>query len=437
VIPLSQYVLDKMLGSLVRHGHLQVMMPSGDTHRYGNEAGRLVTVRLQDAATVRHLAFNPELALGEAYVDGKLTIDGDDIHGFLALIVRNVRSVTRDRLWWHLPLFGMRTALRYLMQNNVVEKARGNVAHHYDLSGALYDLFLDDDRQYSCAYFRAPSETLEQAQAHKKDHIARKLMIEPGMRVLDIGCGWGGMALTLAKDYGAHVTGITLSQEQHAFATQRVKQASLSEQISIRLCDYRHVEGRFDRIVSVGMFEHVGPRHFDAYFRTIRNRLTPAGIALIHTIGWTAPSEHTNPWIAKHIFPGGYVPTVSEVMGAVEKARLWATDIECWRLHYAYTLHHWYDRFMAHQDAVAELYDERFVRMWRFYLAACEQTFRHGPQAVFQFQLSRSIDAVPLTRDYLYETSDLDVSFANARRMADQAEPPTCFQTAVAVQISL
>jgi len=414
---LSKYALDKMLGSMFHDGSLRVVMPDGDRFEYGNQTGHPITVRLHTAATVRHLAINPELALGEAYMNGSLTIDGDDLQEFLAMAVRNVRRAAGTRVWWQRPLLKSRTALRWLAQNNIVERARGNVAHHYDLSGRLYDLFLDQDRQYSCGYFKDPSETLDQAQAHKKDHIARKLMIEPGMSVLDIGCGWGGMALTLAKDYDARVVGITLSKEQHAFATQRAKREGLADKVDFRLCDYRNVSQSFDRIVSVGMFEHVGLRHFDKYFQIVRDRLSPDGIALIHTIGWAAPANGTNPWIAKYIFPGGYIPTVSETMSAVEKARLWATDIECWRLHYAYTLRHWYNRFQKNEREVAAIYDERFVRMWRFYLAASEQTFRHGPQAVFQFQVSRNINAVPLTRDYLYNQSDLGTaSQANGSR---------------------
>ncbi|MCR9235149.1 MAG: cyclopropane-fatty-acyl-phospholipid synthase family protein [Alphaproteobacteria bacterium] len=423
MIQLSEYALDRMLKSILRDGTLNVVMPSGEIHKYGNPSGHPVTVRLHDASTVRHLALNPELALGEAYMNGSLTIDGDDLQEFLGLIVRNVQHDEGNQVWWQKPLQKSRSSLRWLAQNNFAERARGNVAHHYDLSGRLYDLFLDDDRQYSCGYFKDPAETLEQAQAHKKEHIARKLMIEPGMSILDVGCGWGGLALTLAKDYGARVVGVTLSEEQHTYATKRAEQAGLSSQVDFQLCDYRHVEGTFDRIVSVGMFEHVGLRHFVEYFRTIRNRLSPDGIALVHTIGWGAPATGTNPWIAKHIFPGGYIPTVSEVMSAVEKTRLWATDIECWRLHYAYTLRHWYDRFQENEDQVAALYDDRFVRMWRFYLAACEQTFRNSPQAVFQFQLSRNVDAVPLTRDYLYNQSHFGDSQAGEQWKTARPDP--------------
>lgn len=399
---LSQYALDRMLDRLIQDGHLRIVMPDGTTRGYGDQSRDPVTVRLIDPATTRRLVVNPELALGEAYMNGSLTVDGDDLQGLLALVIRNARHADANPVLWQKLTEKARTALRGLTQNNIVNRASRNVAHHYDLSERLFDLFLDEDRQYSCGYFRDPDAALDQAQIDKKTHIARKLMIEPGMTVLDIGCGWGGLALTLAKEYGAKVVGITLSKEQCAYATARVERAGLSDQIQFRLCDYRQTEGKFDRIVSVGMFEHVGLRHYHDYFATIRNRLSSDGIALIHTIGWAAPASATSPWITKYVFPGGYIPAVSEVMSAVENARLWATDVECWRLHYAYTLRHWYDRFCARKDEARALYDDRFVRMWRFYLAASEQTFRHAPQAVYQLQLSRHVNSVPLTRDYLY-----------------------------------
>lgn len=420
---LWKFAFDRMLRPVLRQGALIVVLPDGEALTYGDATSKPVRVHIHDMRTLRHLAFSPELALGEAYTDGSLTIEGDELHALLALLVQNVDPAGANRVWWQKPVLKMRAVLRGVTQNNLVPQARRNVAHHYDLSGQLYDLFLDEDRQYSCAYFEDPSDTLEQAQAQKKDHIARKLLIEPGMRVLDIGCGWGGMALTLAKDYGANVVGITLSKEQHAFATARAKQAGLSDRVEFRLCDYRNVEEHFDRIVSVGMFEHVGLRHFGVYFDAIRDRLTPEGIALVHTIGWSRTSKDTNPWIAKHIFPGGYVPSVSEAMSAVEKAKLWTTDIECWRLHYAYTLRHWFNRFSQSHDAVLKIYDDRFVRMWRFYLAASEQTFRHGYQAVYQFQLSRKIDAVPITRDYLYASPVLAPSLQVGKKRKPDLVP--------------
>ncbi len=296
----------------------------------------------------------------------------------------------------------MRTWLRIARQWNPAPRARANVAHHYDLSARLYDLFLDADRQYSCAYFARPDMSLEEAQLAKKRHIAAKLLLRPGMRVLDIGCGWGGMALTLARDYGVQVTGVTLSEEQLKLARERAAKAGLSDRAEFHLMDYRDVEGPFDRIVSVGMFEHVGVPHYRAYFAKVQALLAEDGVALIHTIGRSQPPGSTSPWIDRYIFPGGYVPSLSEAMSAVEKAGLVTADIEVWRLHYAETLRHWHDRFVARQDEARALYDARFCRMWRYYLIASELTFRLNAQVVFQLQLARRQEAVPLTRDYLY-----------------------------------
>jgi cyclopropane-fatty-acyl-phospholipid synthase len=389
-----------MLKRMFRSGNLRVVMPDGTARTYGQGEGDRLCVRLHAPAAVRHLLMNPELAFGESYMHGALTIDDDRLQELLALVVQNKAHL--NELPWLRGLTRFRVAFRKLTQKNNWYRARRNVAHHYDLSRELYALFLDDDLQYSCGYFQTPADTLEQAQAQKKALIARKLMIEPGMRILDIGCGWGGLALALARDHGARVLGVTLSREQLAVARQRASDAGLSDRVEFRLCDYRVLRGRFDRIVSVGMFEHVGLPQYDTYFQTIRDRLADDGVALVHTIGWTGPPNATNPWIAKYIFPGGYIPRLSEVSRSVETSQLWATDIECWRLHYAYTLRHWFERFTRNEKSVRALYDERFVRMWRFYLAACEQTFRHGRQAVFQLQLSRRIDAVPLTPEYLY-----------------------------------
>ncbi len=393
-------MFDVMLRTMLSSGALTVVMPDGEVQTFGDGTGKPITVRLNDSATVRSLVINPELALGESYMTGRLTIENNDIGGFLGLIVQNMQ--TMPKVWWQRPANKLRVALRRFAQNNIATRARRNVAHHYDLSGQLYDMFLDTDRQYSCAYFKSATDTLEQAQAQKKAHIAHKLLLEPDMRVLDVGCGWGGMALELARNHGAKVLGITLSEEQLAVATERAAQEGLSDRVQFRLCDYRDLDENFDRIVSVGMFEHVGLPHYDTFFQTLHDRLSPDGIALIHTIGWSGKPQATNPWIAKYIFPGGYIPAMSEVLTAIEKSGLWTADVECWRLHYAYTLQHWLDRFDAHHDEVRALYDDQFVRMWRFYLSASEQTFRHAHQAVFQFQLSRRIDAVPLTRDYLY-----------------------------------
>jgi cyclopropane-fatty-acyl-phospholipid synthase len=395
-------LLDAFLNYHAKTGILRVTYPDGRTRQYGTGEieGPTVAVTLHDASLPRRIVLSPDMGVGEAYMDGRLTIENDDLRGFMELAVRNVAS--QGEPWFRKPLAALRHALRWVDQFNPMHRAQANVAHHYDLSGELYDLFLDEDRQYSCAYFRDHGMTLDEAQAAKKAHIAGKLLIEPGMRVLDIGCGWGGMGLTLARDYGAEVLGVTLSKEQHAVACARAKAAGLEDRCRFELMDYRKVEGQFDRIVSVGMFEHVGVPHYREYFTHVHKLLKDDGVALIHTIGRSDPPGVTSPWITKYIFPGGYCPSLSEAIRPIEEQRLFATDIEVWRLHYAETLVHWYDRFMANIDKAEALYDARFCRMWRYYLIACEMTFRHNYQVVFQFQLTKDQAAVPLTRDYLY-----------------------------------
>ena len=391
----------RRLRRLIREGNLAVTIGGSPEMRFGNGHGPKVTVRIKDRSTARRLILNPELALGETYMDGSLSIEGDDIQGFLEIVVRNPAQVGDLSAPARL-LSALRQIRRRLDQSNPEALAWRNVAHHYDLTPAIYDLFLDADRQYSCAYFAQDGISLDAAQAAKKTHIARKLLLSPGMRVLDIGCGWGGLALTLARDHGARVTGITLSQEQLGVARARAKAAGLADRVTFDLVDYRAVTGQYDRIVSVGMFEHVGAPNFETFFNVVRDRLAEDGVALIHTIGRTAPPNATNPWISRYIFPGGYVPSLSEVAEAIQKTGLRIGDIECLRLHYAMTLRCWFDRFSASAEVAAALKDDRFVRMWRYYLAASEQTFRHGPQDVFQVQLCRRPDAVPITRDYLY-----------------------------------
>ncbi|PWE33341.1 SAM-dependent methyltransferase [Maritimibacter sp. 55A14] len=395
-----QWLLVKILNSLIRKDALAVRMPDGTLHRFGADGAEPVTIHIHDMDTVRRLVLNPDLAVGEAYMDGRMTIDDDELHRFLRLATRNADASAGSTLRGIMVF--MRMLARNFAQYNPMGRARANASHHYDLSGELYDLFLDADKQYSCAYFRSPNNSLEQAQADKKAHIARKLLLEPGQSVLDIGCGWGGMGLTLARDFGARVTGVTLSTEQQAVARRRAKSEGLEDRAEFHLMDYREVTGRFDRIVSVGMFEHVGVPHYREYFRNVRERLAEDGVALIHTIGRSTPPGFTNPWITRYIFPGGYVPAMSEAMEAIQKEGLIVADVEVLRLHYADTLRHWYNRFMANIDRAREIYDDRFCRMWRYYLAASEVGFREGVQVVFQFQLCRKVDAVPLTRDYLY-----------------------------------
>ncbi len=352
-----------------------------------------LTVSLADAATAMAVAVNPELAVGDAYMDGRLTIEGGDIYDFLQLVASHlaVRPMPRGVLWrWK----------RRLAQTNDRLRARRNVRHHYDLTLEFYRLFLDDDLQYSCALFETPDAGLEQAQAAKKRRLIDKLLLRPGHSVLDIGCGWGGLGLSLARA-GGQVTGVTLSTEQHATAQARARDSGLTDRTDFRLQDYRDLDGTFDRIISVGMFEHVGLPNYQTYFDTVARLLDQDGVAVIHAIGRHRPPSRTQPWIARHIFPGGYIPALSEVFPAIERAGLWVTDMEILRLHYARTLRLWRERFLARRDEALALYDERFCRMWEFYLASSEVGFRDLGHMVFQIQLSKRQDAVPLTRAYL------------------------------------
>ncbi|TQS73745.1 class I SAM-dependent methyltransferase [Rhodobacteraceae bacterium] len=393
-------LLDRIIHHMLHNGTLELRFHDATMRRYGDGTGTPVCLTIHDPALSRKIVMNPDMGVGEGYMDEGFTIADDDLSGFLRLVVQNLGR--RGMPWFERPLAILRYLGRSLAQFNPVNRAQTNVAHHYDLSSTLYDLFLDKDRQYSCAYFQTPDMTLEAAQSAKKHHIAKKLLIEPGMSVLDIGCGWGGMALTLAQDYGARVVGVTLSREQYDLARQRVHEAGLQDRIDIRLTDYRKVEEQFDRIVSVGMFEHVGVPHYREYFRHVRQMLAPGGTALIHFIGRATPPGTTSNWIMKYIFPGGYCPAMSEASAAVEHEQLVVADLEVWRNHYAETLRHWYERFETNIDRAQAIYDARFCRMWRYYLIASEMTFRYGGQVVFQYQLSHSVEDVPLTRDYLY-----------------------------------
>ena len=393
-------ILSRQLGRMIRKGTLAIENAQGQKIQFGTGSPR-ISVRLTDRGLPRRFLLAPDLTLGEAYMDGTLIIAGDDLKGLLSLLMMNLPDPARpyDPGWGHIP--SLLPLVRRLHQHNPLTRARRNVAHHYDLPDELYRLFLDRDLQYSCAYFRAPTDDLDLAQAHKKAHIARKLMLKPGMRVLDIGCGWGGMALTLARDHGVSVVGVTLSSRQHAIACDRARQTGLADRVSFQLLDYRDVSGPFDRIVSVGMFEHVGAPQFDTYFGRIRDLLTDDGVALIHTIGRAAPPAVTGAFIRKYIFPGGYVPALSEAAGAFERQGLWPTDIEVWRLHYARTLQIWRARFEAAMQTAPDMLEARFARLWRYYLCASELSFSLGRQLVFQIQLAKRPDAVPLTRDYM------------------------------------
>jgi cyclopropane-fatty-acyl-phospholipid synthase len=363
-------------------------------------------------------------------MDGSLSFENGRIWDFLELVGRNLVEGENKSL----P-FGISRALGFLLrtyhQLNPAHRSRRNVAHHYDLSGELYELFLDADRQYSCAYFARPDMTLEEAQTAKKRHIARKLMLCPGDTVLDIGCGWGGMALTLAEMADVQVLGVTLSQEQLAVARSRAEKAGVSERVRFELMDYRHVEGSFDRIVSVGMFEHVGAPHYREFFETVERLLKKDGVALLHTIGRNDPPGITSPFIRKYIFPGGYIPALSEVAQRIERTGLFMTDVEILRLHYAETLKHWRHRFLENWERAKEIYDERFCRMWEFYLAGSEMSFRYDTMVNFQIQLTRRNDVLPLTRDYLYTDPPQDRNHpAKAEKSLGEGPPKKSRQTA-------
>lgn len=392
-------LLSIFLQRLIKQETLIVVYPGGHSIRYGDGLTPAVTMRLHAHSLPRKLLINPDLALGEAYMDGSLTVDQDDIYGLLELLVVNLRL--QPNLWHYRWSAHLRRLYRRVSQFNPTGRAQRNVVHHYDLSGALYDLFLDADRQYSCAYFREAHDTLEAAQTNKKMLIARKLLLQPEQRVLDIGCGWGGLGLHLARHHGAQVTGVTLSHEQYKIAQERARAEGLTDRAQFRLQDYREIDGTFDRIVSVGMFEHVGVPHYKEFFATLRDRLKDDGVALLHTIGRSNGPGATNPWIANYIFPGGYSPALSEILAIVEQSGLYVTDIEVWRLHYAQTLKEWRNRFQANRERAQSIYDERFCRMWQFYLVASEVAFRHNHHVVFQIQLAKKQDAVPLTREYL------------------------------------
>ncbi len=407
-------MLKRLMNAVIRQGTVTIVGPSGKHRSYG-DGNPKITLRIHDRAALVELGLHPELKLGELYMDGRLTVEGGDIADLLDVLMAGLAGV---RIPASLKfLRGVRRACRRWTQWNSAKRSKAHVAHHYDLSGRLYDLFLDHDRQYSCAYFTDIGENLEEAQIGKKRHIAAKLYLHrPGLRVLDIGSGWGGLALDLARDCDANVLGVTLSEEQIALAKERAAKAGLAERCKFELADYRALGGTFDRIVSVGMFEHVGVHYYPAFFAKLRDLLKDDGVALVHTIGRTDGPGVTNPWIAKYIFPGGYTPALSEMLPAIERAGLIVTDVEVLRLHYAETLKEWRRRFKAHWREATQLYDERFCRMWEFYLAGAEMGFRRESLAVFQVQLAKRIDALPLTRDYMFEL-ERTMRFAGVEQM--------------------
>jgi cyclopropane-fatty-acyl-phospholipid synthase len=400
-------MLERMLKSFVKTGRLTIIRPDGTQFAAGNVANNSdpdIVLRLKKRWTEFKIAINPELYFGEAYMDGTVEIEHGSLAGLFDLWGRNLENSPPTRPFLSRAMQAVRQAYQ---KTNSRLTARRNVAHHYDLSETLFRSFLDSDMQYSCAYFREPELSLEGAQAAKKRHIAAKLLVEPGQSILDIGSGWGGLALFLAQATDISVLGVTLSEEQLSASLKRVDKARLTHKVKFELRDYRDVQGQFDRIVSVGMLEHVGVGNYRAFFDQIVRLLKPDGIAVIHAIGRMDGPGMTSSWTRKYIFPGGYSPALSEVVPAVERSGLWITDIEILRLHYAETLRHWRERFLENLEQMRKTYDDRFVRMWEFYLAASEMNFRYGGLMVFQLQLARNINATPITRDYMVDREHL------------------------------
>src|SRR5579883_247951 len=387
----------KFLAQLIRVGAIEIEEPDGTRYTVGSaQTQPPPLVRIEDEGVKAELLRDPELAFGELYMEGRIVVLRGSIYDVIAVAMRNMAQGGGSR--WVELLQETRLAIQKLFRSTL-RRASANVAHHYDIGNDLYRLFLDSDWQYSCAYFETDDADLDTAQRAKQRHIAAKLLIEPGHRVLDIGCGFGGLAFYLARYCSARVTGLTLSRAQLDFAEARL--AEEKADISFLLQDYRDIRGTFDRIVSVGMFEHVGRAHYSLFFRKLASHLAPDGVALLHTIGRYGPPRGVNPWALKYIFPGGYIPSLSEIVPAIERAGLYATDIEILRLHYAKTLAHWLRRFLAHRDEAKALYGERFCRMWEFYLSIAQCAFEYEDQVVFQIQIAKSIDKVPLTRAYI------------------------------------
>ncbi|WP_440937893.1 class I SAM-dependent methyltransferase [Candidatus Pelagibacter sp.] len=360
-----------------------------------------ITIKLLDKKLHYKLLINPDLYFGEAYTDGTLQIENSDVTEFLDIALMNIGrnefnyiSYLTNRL---------RGSYRYLTNFNFIKKSKMNVSHHYDISDDLYDLFLDPKRQYSCAYFKNENDDLETAQNNKIQHIIKKLNIKKDQKVLDIGCGWGGLALEIARKTDCEVTGITLSENQLKYATQKAKELNLDNQVKFKLIDYRELNEKFDRIVSVGMFEHVGRKFYKKFFKQVERLLKDNGVSLIHTIGSVMPPRDPHPWITKYIFPGGYTPSLSEVTKPVEKAGLVVSDIEVLKLHYSYTLKNWKLNCLKNKEKIIKMFDEKFFRMWEFYLAGCEIAFKWGDQVVYQFQLTKNYTSTPVTRDYIYQ----------------------------------
>ena len=394
-----------LIGTLLREGTITIVSPDGNRATYGPGGGKAMTLRFTDRKVQFDIARNPRLGFGEAYMDGRLLIeDGGDVLDLLELVVG--ANLWEEGGQSRKALSKGKSGLKSLFRRNRPAKSRQNVAHHYDLSDALYETFLDADRQYSCAYFTDPGNSLEQAQADKKAHIAAKLHLKPGLRVLDIGCGWGGTALYLHKVAGVDVLGVTLSKEQYKVARRRADEAGVADHVKFELIDYRSVEGEFDRIVSIGMFEHVGAAHYEEFFGKCRSLLKRDGVMLLHTIGRLGSAAWPDPFTDKWIFPGYHLPSLSQMSAASESVRLISSDVETLRLHYAYTLRHWLTRVRSAKARIVAMYDERFFRMWEFYLAGGIVMFESGASCNFQVQYVRDRRALPITRDYMAEAEE-------------------------------
>ena len=400
-------LLPRLFKKIIRRGRLTIIGPDGERHEAGPGGGPDVTIRILDPRLDWKIALDPELRAAEAYMDGTLQVEGGTIHDLMVLIFSNKREFDMQpgQIFWN----GVARGLRRSMQHNPIARALANARSHYDISNELFSLFLDKDMQYSCGYFPTGRETLEDAQTKKKRRIAAKLFLQPGQSVLDIGCGWGGLALYLASVADVRVVGVTLSQEQHKVAQARAQAAGLADRVEFRLADYRTISDKFDRIVSVGMLEHVGVSHLREYFLRVRDLLGPNGVALVHSISTKSPPGITSSFLRKYIFPGGYAPSLSETFANIERTGLWTTDVEIWRVHYARTLEEWRRRFLEARDAgkLPPACDERFQRMWEFYLSACQCVFDYGSSHVFQIQLARQRDGVPLHRGYIAERERL------------------------------
>src|SRR5215208_23830 len=407
-------LISRLIEALLTRGRITLVQSNGSRQTYGPGGGKELTVRFADRRVAFDIVRNPRLGVGEAYMDGRLIVENGTILDLLELIVGSNRWEEKGE--GRKALSKGKNRLVKFLKRNTPKRARRNVAHHYDLKDELYELFLDNEKQYSCAYFTEPNNSLEQAQADKKAHIAAKLALAPGQRVLDIGCGWGGMALYLHKVAGVDVLGITLSKHQIEIARERAAAAGVSDHVKFELIDYRLLDDRFDRIVSVGMFEHVGGKHYDEFFAKCRELLKPDGVMLLHTIGkFGGSNKAPDPFTDKYIFPGYYLPSLSQMCAASQRVRLIASDVEILRLHYAYTLRDWLRRFTAARERMVKLYDERFFRMWEFYLCGGIVLFESGSGCNFQVQYIRDRNALPITRDYMAE--------AEARYRKVAAEP--------------